>query len=153
MPEGVTMKRRIFSTMAATGLGFAVAVAAASPAKAEPSGTATLTGGTVDAKGAGVSLSFDYTCAWDPNTEFQNVSVQATVTQKVGGNAVAQATNLGTNQLVCDGTQRSATISGSANPGPAFKSGIALAQGWLSVCEVFECVDIPLRGEVKLSKK
>lgn len=148
------MQRRVFSTIAATGFGLGLVVAAASPSRADATGTASLTGGgTLDAKSAGVSVSFVYSCQWDPGSDLQIGNAQATVTQKVGGKTVAQASNLFINTLMCDGTQHTATMSGSTMSGAAFKHGVALVDGVVSVCENFSCTDIPLRGEVKLTQK
>jgi hypothetical protein len=139
------MRTHKASVFAATGLGLLTALATASPSLAASVTSAQLVpSGTINAKGAAVTISVTYTCASDQGWN----SVSAQVTEKVG-NQVARAYVYG--GLICDGATHTADLVGPAQDVP-FKVGTAFVQGSVWACDDNGCVNTEFSGDVRLKK-
>ena len=139
------MRTHKASVFAAAGLGLLTALATASPSLAASATSAQLLpNGTINAKGAAVTISVTYTCA--SGQEWNNI--WAEVTEKVG-NQVAHAYVYG--GLTCDGATHTADLTGSAQDVP-FKVGTAFVQGTVSACDDNGCASMAFSGDVRLRK-
>ena len=98
---------------------------------ADAAGSWTLAGdGVLVAKGAAVTVTAAYSCPVD--TAFAGLDVG--LSQRVNGGRVAQGFGRATD-LICDDTVHQASILVQTQGGNAFKSGDALANGGLLVCD------------------
>jgi hypothetical protein len=131
---------------AGLGLGVVAALVTASPSLAASVANAELLPtGTIDARGAAVTISVTYTCS---TADQPWSSVYGQITETVG-NKVAHA--YVSANTICDGAEHTVDLTGTAQDVP-FKVGTAFVQGSVSAGDSTGYTNLPFSGEVHLKK-
>jgi hypothetical protein len=125
-------------------------VASALPALAQATGTVRIgPEATLVAKGAATQVPARYSCT--PETSFADLTVQ--VTQRVGGNRLAEGVGSTTN-LICDNQVHTAVVTVTATGENAFRRGVAFARASLFTCDPDgNCTSAPDSREITIVGK
>ena len=136
----------------------ALVVGSALPALAqlEPTGTVRIgREATLVARGAAIRVPIRYSCS--PDVTFADLQVR--VTQRVGGNRLAQgfgSTQEQSVDLVCDGQVHTVVVTVTAfgeAGGNAFRRGTAFAEATLLICNDITCTSLTTSRVISIVRR